>query len=289
MKSKFVLIIITLLCLPPLLFAQNEQPQTSAAQVTAPEDMALIPAGKFWMGRSHTLFLDSIDIIVRDRMDDIPANNVYLDSFYIDKYKVTNADYARFIRATGIKAPWHWPQAKVSDGQERFPVYNVSWFEAADYCKSAGKRLPTEAEWEKAARGGLDRNLYSWGDNEINTFDEQGAIQQGARRNTNQPVQAALGRSGAMDVGSFAPNGYGLYDMVGNLMEWTTDWYDSNYYPFMPKENPRGPETGLYKSIRGASWTDNRGHGDTNTVHYRKFTDPETRMSTIGFRCAKDP
>ena len=260
----------------------------AAAQIAAPEDMTRIPGGKFWMGRAHAFFLDSIDIVARDRMDDIPANNVYVDAFYFDKYHVTNKDYALFVEATGIKAPWHWPYQRIPDGEELLPVANVSWYEGRDYCGWAGKRLPTEAEWEKAARGGLDRNRYAWGDGEVNTFDEEGAIQHRPRRNTNKPVQAALGLSRAIDIGSFPPNGYGLYDMVGNMMEWVGDWYDSNYYPFMDKENPQGPETGLYRSVRGSSWVDGRGHGDQNMVHYRKFTDPELRMTTIGFRCAKD-
>ena len=259
-----------------------------AAQTAVPDDQVLIPAGKFWMGRAHSFFLDSIDIIARDRMDDIPANNVYLNAFYIDIYNVTNADYARFVEATGIKVPWHWPHGQIPDGEEQLPVANVDWSEASDYCGWAGQRLPTEAEWEKAARGGLDRNRYSWGDGEVNTFDEEGSIQHRPRRNTSKPVQAALGLSRAVDVGSFPPNGYGLYDMVGNMMQWVSDWYDSNYYPFMDKENPAGPETGLYKGVRGSSWVDGGGHGFQNMVHYRKFTDPELRMTTIGMRCAKD-
>jgi formylglycine-generating enzyme required for sulfatase activity len=90
-----------------------------------------------------------------------------------------------------------------------------------------------------------------------------------------------------MAVGSFAPNGYGVYDMTGNVMEWTSDWYDANYFPFMPKENPKGPETGRYKSVRGASWSDGGGGGDTKLVSYRNFADPDARSLTIGIRCAK--
>jgi len=258
-----------------------------AAQTAVPEGMAQIPAGKFWMGRAYSIFLDSADLLPRDKMDDRPANNIYLDSFYIDKYEVTNADYARFVEATGARPPWHWPQGKIPNGEERFPVFNVNWFEATDFCKWAGKRLPTEAEWEKAARGGLDRNHYSWGDAEIDRGEERLLAPQTAGRNTSTAAPAVIGRRYAMAVGSFAPNGYGLYDMTGNVMEWTNDWYDGNYYPFMPKQNPKGPETGRYRSVRGAGFFDQGGHGEEKTVNYRNFSDPDLRSTTIGFRCAK--
>src|SRR5205809_4674322 len=123
----------------------------AAAQTAAPEGMVLVPAGKFWMGRAFSIFLDSGDLLARDKMDDRPANNIYLDAFYIDKYEVTNADYERFIQATGGRAPWHWPEGKIPKGEERLPVSNVNWFEANSFCNWMGKRLPTEAEWEKAA------------------------------------------------------------------------------------------------------------------------------------------
>jgi formylglycine-generating enzyme required for sulfatase activity len=136
MKSKTIFIILCVVCAAlPL-----------AAQITAPENMVQIPAGKFWMGRAYTIYTDSADLIPRDKMDDRPANNVYLDAFFIDKYEVTNADYAKFVQATGTKPPWHWPQGKIPTGKEKVPVYNVNWFEATDFCKWAGKRLPTRRE-----------------------------------------------------------------------------------------------------------------------------------------------
>jgi formylglycine-generating enzyme required for sulfatase activity len=248
------------------------------AQTTAPEGMVQIPAGKFWMGRTQAIWRDALGVVPRAKMDDRPANHIYLDAFYIDKYEVTNADYARFLQATGTKAPWHWRQGKIPEGEEKQAVSNVNWFEATAYCKWAGKRLPTEAEWEKASRGGLDRKPFSWGD-----VDGEGGPED-AYAKPDVDV-AALNKDKPMKVGSFAPNGYGLHDMTGNVDEWINDWYDQNYYAFMPKKNPQGPETGLYKGVRGASWADNKGELSTN--FYRNFSDPELRSYTIGFRCAK--
>ena len=278
MKSKTLFLILFVVCAAV----------PAVAQTAAPDGMVQIPAGKFWMGRDFAIFIDSGDFVARDKMDDRPANHIYVDVFYIDKYEVTNADYAKFVQATGAKPPWHWPQGKIPMGQEKFPVANVNWFEATDYCKWLGKRLPTEAEWEKAGRGGLERAHYSWGDDTIDKDTEEGLLSpQSTFRNTNAPVPGTLGRPWSNAVGTFAPNGYGLYDMTGNVMEWTQDWYDNNYYPFMPKNNPKGPEKGRYKVVRGAGYADQGGHGVEKLVSYRNFSDPDTRMTTIGFRCAK--
>ena len=278
MKKKLIFTILLFVCaaLP------------AAAQTAAPDGMVLIPSGKFWMGRAFSIFLDTGDLMARDKMDDRPANNVYLDAFHIDKYEVTNADYAKYVEAKSIHPPWHWPEGKIPKGEEKFPVANVNWHEANDYCKSLGKRLPTESEFEKAARGGLDRAHYAWGDETIEQYDELAVLApQVALRNTATPVPATLGRPRPNAVGSFSPNGYGLYDMIGNVMEWANDWYDNNYYPFMPKQNPRGPETGRYKSVRGGGYADQGGHGYEKLASYRNFSDPDTRMTTVGFRCAK--
>ena len=260
-----------------------------AAQTAAQEDMALVPGGNFWMGRTFTIFMDAKDLVARDKKDDQPANLVYLDAFYIDKYEVTNADYAPFLEATGGRAPWHWPQDQVREGDEQLPVANVSWIEANAFCEWAGKRLPTEAEWEKAARGGLEKNRYVWGDANVDRSDIRLFAPQGAGRTSDEPVPAALGLAGPVAVGSYPPNGYGIHDLGGSLGEWTADWYYGNYYPFMPKENPKGPETGRYKSVRGANWMDGNGHGETQSVYYRNFSDTETLMLVIGFRCASTP
>jgi formylglycine-generating enzyme len=267
--KKIVVAILCCVCAAVSLAAQTAAPEGAERKRDSaqPQDMTLVPAGKFWMGRAHNNNLDALDLVPRAKMDDRPANSIYLDAFYIDKYEVTNTEYARFAEATGAKPPWHWLNGKVAPGEEKAAVSNVNWFEASAYCKWAGKRLPTEAEWEKAARGGLDRKPYPW-------------------TAVSRQMPAAVGRDKPMPVGSFAANGYGVFDMIGNVMEWTNDWYFVNYYPFMPKQNPKGPEAGRYKSVRGGGWSDGGG-GDEMTNYYRNFSDPELRSPTIGFRCAK--
>ena len=235
----------------------------------APSDMVLIPAGEFWMGRAEFQYLfERNNVIERDRLDDGPAHLVYLDAFYIDKYEVTHEAYARFAEATHIKLPWYWPHGKIPKDHEQLPVYEVDWSEASAYCAWAGKRLPTEAEWERAARGGLDRKKFVWGDEEqLNSA------------HLNYPW-------GPLKVGSFPPNGYGLYDVIGNVWEWTSDWYNRDYYTVTADRNPKGPDTGIYRVIRGAGWTD--GYDGRNLmVSHRSYADPTTRAFTIGIRCAK--
>lgn len=278
MTKSLIFTILCLVCAAPMAqmaVAQTAAPEGARKRDSAlPQEMALIPAGKFWMGRTNPGWRDALDTVPRAKMDDRPANLIELDAFYIDKTEVTNAEYAKYLQAKGIRPPWHWTEGRIPEGKEKQAVSNVNWYEAADYCKWLGKRLPTEAEWEKAARGGLDRKPFPWGD-----LDDVGGGGRGA------PPVAALRLEAPINVGSFKPNGYGLFDMIGNVMEWTSDWYELNYYAFMPKKNPQGPETGLYKSVRGAGWADRLG--DLTTTYYRNFSDPELRAYTIGFRCAK--
>lgn len=219
-----------------------------------PQDMILIPAGSFIMGRN-----------ARNR-NELPKREVYLPAYYIDKYEVTNIQYDafiadggysrrefwtaagwNFIKENNIIMPQGWvieedPSAKPqSEMYPHYPVVNVSWYEAAAYAKWAGKRLPSEAEWEKAAKGNTKR-LYPWGD----------VI------NSSYIYYAALAR--LLAVGSF-PKGespFGNLDMAGNVWEWVNDWYSEDYYQKSPTKNPKGPSIGTQKILRGGSWLSNR-------------------------------
>jgi formylglycine-generating enzyme required for sulfatase activity len=250
MKAVFILIALLSLILPAVAIAQ-----------TAPEGMTLIPEGEFWMGRHFIQSADDYLILERDRRDDQPAHKVYVDAFYMDKYEVTQAEYSRFIEATGAAKPWYWQEGKLVEGQQKFPIHHVMWEEAAAYCRWTGKRLPTEAEWERAARGGLDRKRNPWGDD-------------GGRGRVAAPPQRQLG---PVEVGSVpAQNAYGLFDIIGNVWEWTSDWYDRDYYASSPYHNPQGPPDGNYRVIRGSQ------------VHFRNYSDPDYRTSIIGFRCVQN-
>jgi iron(II)-dependent oxidoreductase len=233
----------------------------------APDDasMALIPAGEFQMGSN-----DGED-------DEKPVHTVYLDAFYMDVYEVTNAQYRKFVQATGHKEPveesvWttdiYKPWHDTNFNRDAQPVMCINWDDAVAYADWAGKRLPTEAEWEKAARGGLVGKKYIWGD--------------------EQKLDNCCGTS-TSPVGSFglAPNGYGLYDMDGNVCEWCADWYDENYYAISPKSNPTGPSSGSYRVIRGASF-DAGAAFLCGLVAYRLCSDQSYSGISLGFRCVQD-
>jgi sulfatase modifying factor 1 len=245
--------------------------------------MALIPEGSFWMGRVHFFLVDAVGWFERDRQDDFPAHKVILDAFFMDKDEITNQEYAKFLEAKPGPKPWHWPAGKIPKGEEKFPVYNVNWNEASAYCGWAGKRLPTESEWEKAARGGLDKKKFSWGENLGG--DAAGEESPASGRGAKGKPPANFNSTGPVEIGKYAPNGYGLYDMSGNVWEWTNDWYERNYYSVSPLKNPSGPDHGTYKVFRGGGWND---ADERNLMpSFRNYTDPIERSITIGFRCAK--
>jgi len=267
---------------------------TALIGLQADAGIVLIPAGDFWMGRNHFFLFDELNWTLRPRLDDRPVHQLSMDAFYMDKYEVTNAEYERFTEAAKHEKPWHWPGGKVTQEMQKKPVYNVSWFDADAYCKWAGKRLPTEAEWEKAARGGLDRKLYWWGDDLLpqRYFDGQAPPPPAGddAKETKQPPRGRWGApNGPADVGSYPANGYGLYDVTGNVWEWVSDWYDKDYYLETPDKNPQGPESGKYKVARGGGWssTEDLPQRSILGVHYRNYADPSDKSNVLGFRCAK--
>jgi len=225
--------------------------------------MAVIPAGEFWMGVDGMISLE----------DERPRHKVRLDAYSMDLYEVTVARYARFLAATSREPPSYWETVKLAE-HGNHPVIGVSWDDAAAYCKWAGKRLPTEAEWEKAARG-TDERLYPWGNQKPTPELANYAL--GARFSYSQVL---------MPVGKYdeAVSPYGLFEMAGNVWEWTQDWYDGAYYEISPAKNPAGPEQGQFKVLRGGSWSDMAKY----MLTYGRFKLPSaTRNSYTGFRCAK--
>jgi len=223
-------------------------------------EMVFIEAGEFTMG------------VGRGDPAEGPAHSVYLDAYWIDRYEVTNAQYMKFMEETRHAPPSSWGSPKLNEADQ--PVVGVSWEDAAAYAKWAGKRLPTEAEWEKAARGGGrlgETQVYPWG----SRWDEKKA-------NT---AEALAGRTlGARTLPEGA-SPFGVFHMAGNAAEWVADWYDPEYYAKSPKENPKGPEQGKWKVVRGGGWWCKSDHCQ---VTDRRKEAPTTRTSSIGFRCAVD-
>lgn len=233
-------------------------------------EMVLIPAGYFSMGTVEESGI---------HYDEIPGHRVYLDDFWIDRYEVTNRRYKQFIDETGHRAPYvnaewaqpyNWKDNIYPPGKADFPVVLVSWEDAAAYASWAGKRLPTEAEWEKAARGGLAKKKYPWGD-QI-TKQKANYFTSLTEKNQMKPV------------GTFPPNPFGIYDSSGNVWEWCADWYDKTYYNKSPEKNPPGPEKGNYRVYRGGAWINRE---EQLRCSERARNAPVHQSHIIGFRCAK--
>ncbi len=238
-----------------------------AVSLAAEDRMVLIPAGEFAMGRTRLTSDDKTGMRPHILLDDRPVHQVFLDAFRIDTHEVTQRDYAAFVAATGRRAPYHWRDGRPAAGSEEFPVYNVDWNDADACCRWAGKRLPTEAEWERAARGGREGLHYPWGDK----ID----VKQ-ARFNT---------QNGPGPVGQYPANDFGLFDVTGGVSEWCADWFDKDYYGVSEARNPRGPAEGVNKVIRGGAWSDS---APRVTVFFRNWVRPSQRTPNIGFRCARD-
>ena len=191
-----------------------------------------------------------------------PIHRVWVDTFEIGACQVTNGEYSLFLEATSHPEPPCFHDPAFSDPWQ--PVVAVSWFDAALYCEWLGKvRLPTEAEWECAARGGKDGTRYPWG-NDI-------------------PDGATRALRGPQPVGSHLPNEFGLYDICTNVHEWCSDWYAADYYSVSPERNPRGPQTGSRRVSRGGSW---RHQITVSRCAARSSLPPEFRYADYGFRIA---
>lgn len=240
----------------------------TATITVAPSGMAAIPTGCFYMGDA---FGEGVDA-------EIPVHGVCITGFYMDRHEVTNEEYAACVTAGSCTEPYS--PASISRASyygeptyDNFPVINVNWTQATDYCEWAGKRLPTEAEWEYAARGGLSDKRYPWGDT-ITGTDANYQNSGDAWDNDTSPVE------------NYAANGYGLYDMTGNVSEWVKDCYDTGYYSVSPTNDPQGPLTGAYRVFRGGYW------GNVTQglrVSYRGYNGPTFGNAAIGLRCARNP
>jgi sulfatase modifying factor 1 len=321
--------------------------QATAAATQADTGVQVqIPAGEFVMG--------AIEGDPHARTDESPRHRVAVDAFWMDQTEVTNAQFKRFVAATGYKttaerppdweelrkqlppgtpkppddvlvagsivfqpptgpvplenvgawwafvagASWRTPHGPGSsiDGKDNFPVVQISWDDASAYAKWAGKRLPTEAEWEWAARGGLTNEIFAWGNEGVDQGKQKANIYQGHFPDRNE------GKDGFMDaapVKSFAPNGYGLYDMAGNVWEWCSDWYNPAYYGECAKQslirNPTGPtqsfdpdEPTVAKRVqRGGSFLCHESYCASYRASARMKASPDTGLSHSGFRCVR--
>ena len=243
-----------------------------------PAGMVWIPSGPFTMGSDEKDVQGrSVDLGLTKPwfQDEAPAHTVTLPGFYLDRTEVTNQDFAAFVRARRAQTPGSWKAEGYPSGEDRYPVTDVTWYQVSAYCLWAGKRLPTEPEWEKAARGSNGLR-YPWG----NEFDSR---------------KANLLSNGPRPVGSFiqGESPYHVQDLVGNVWEWTSDWY----LPYPGNTVPSDNYGQRFKVIRGKSWTHGFGHQSVNegleiTAHesrtsYRLYFDPAFSFGDLGFRCAK--
>lgn len=299
--------LLPLLLLPGALFLADTGRAVESDQATPPEGMVHIPGGTFEMGSTEGWPHEQ------------PVHAVTVAPFYLDAHEVTNGQFADFVEATGYKTEaeqWTWslaflPHAEAEqrvvgaewwvkmdganwrhpngpdssiEGKENLPVVQVSWNDAVAYAKWAGKRLPTEAEWEFAARGGLEDPKYPWGSEKrpdgkfmMNAWHGQFPVE-------DKPDD---GFAGLSPVKTYPANGYGLYDMAGNVWEWCSDWYRPDYYSASPAKNPAGPDTGTEKVMRGGSWLCNDSYCSGYRVAHRNKATPDSGLTNTGFRCAK--
>ncbi|MBO1004000.1 formylglycine-generating enzyme family protein [Pseudogracilibacillus auburnensis] len=301
----------------------NENKNTSTVTIEqntsfSTDEMVLIEGGEFLMGTNDA------DGFPAD--GEGPVRKVVVDPFYIDQYTVTNEKFKQFIDDTNYiteaeqfgwsfvfhlfctkeilkenpqrvaQVPWwvpvkgaYWNQPEgpgsTIDDRLDHPVIHISWNDAQAYCNWSGKRLPTEAEWEFAARGGLEQKKYPWGDNLIVDGKHRCNIWQGEFpvKNTKRD-----GYIGTCPVDRFLPNGYDLYNVAGNVWEWCNDWFTPNYHSSGDTYNPKGPESGTNKSMRGGSYLCHKSYCNRYRVAARSSNTPDSSTGNIGFRCVGD-
>ncbi|MBI5242519.1 MAG: SUMF1/EgtB/PvdO family nonheme iron enzyme [Elusimicrobia bacterium] len=240
--------------------ALKRAPKAAAGRAASSGEMVFIPAGEFWMGSPDG----------EGGSDEHPRHKVYLDAFYMDKFDVTAGDYAACVAAGKCSDAntYSGCSYKVS-GREKHPINCVDWNQAKAYCEWKGKRLPTEAEWERAARGGTETKYYFGND--------ESQLREYAWYSSNSGGQTH-------PVGEKKPNPFGLYDMHGNVWQWVADWYDEGYYGNSPNRNPKGPNSGQYRSLRGGSWN---FYPDYLRAALRPGLVPGDGGFGDGFRCAR--
>ena len=280
--------------------------------------MVLVPGGEFLMGT------DDAEGFPAD--GEGPVRRVKMDAFYVDSCTVTNRQFGKFVRSARYKtesegfgwsfvfheflspravrdstgavqqaswwravkgACWRHPEGPGSDIRSRMdhPVVHVSWNDAIAYCDWAGKRLPTEAEWEAAARGGLSQKRYPWGDELVPNGEHQCNIWQGEFPVKNTAEDGYLGTAPAASFGS---NGHGLYNVSGNVWEWTSDWFSATFHADGPRDNPSGPPTGSARVLRGGSYLCHESYCNRYRVAARSSNTPDSSTGNLGFRCARN-
>lgn len=226
-------------------------------------DIVMVPGGSFLMGSEQ------------GQENERPVHHVWVDRFGIGRFPVTNSEYEGFLREAERASPPFWSDAVFSDAQQ--PVVGVSWDDALAYCawlrQRTGRffRLPTEAEWERAARGGLENSLYPWGDQPPSE-----RLYIGHNPKTGGPAR----------VGVNEPNGFGLYDMSEGVHQWCSDYYDYHYYGYSPERNPQGAASGRRRSSRGGSW---RHRFKFSRCSARSSLPPSFNYADYGFRVALTP
>jgi len=301
----------------------NEEKKTTTLTIAkkesfSKENMVYLEGGEFHMGTNDSEGFPADG--------EGPVRKVKVDPFYIDKYAVSNKQFQQFVEETNYiteaeqfgwsyvfhlfcnndvlqknpnrpvqvpwwvsvkKAYWRQPEGPGSSIDDRLnhPVVHISWNDAQAYCAWSGKRLPTEAEWEYAARGGLKQKKYAWGDNLIVNGKHQCNIWQGTFPSKNTKRDGYIG---TCPVDNYSPNGFELYNVAGNVWEWCNDWFDSTYHSSSNAINPRGPETGTARSMRGGSYLCHKSYCNRYRVAARSSNTPDSSSGNIGFRCAGD-